>query len=368
MRYILLLCVTLILVSCQNYTITLSGKVEGIKEPTEMYLHLINDNNQPEIIDTIVVENEKFSYNHTRTDKPQIAYFSINNAVGNVIFFPENKNITFTIYKDSLYSSKVKGGKTNSLFAEYNKEIKDFAFKKRENMEALQEARRNMDNDAFVALQTENVVIADEEKVYKKEFAKKNINTILGLILVQEMLSLREMTAREAKSALEKVDPKLKETHFYIGIEKIVEANKSIDIGDIAPNFSAPTPEGDMLSLNEVLGKVTLIDFWASWCRPCREENPNVVRVHNQYKDKGLNIISVSLDQNGQKGRWLKAIEDDQMDWYHISNLQHWNDPIAREYGVRSIPATFLLDENGKVIAKNLRGAALGKKIGELLD
>lgn len=368
MRYIVLLCVTLILVSCQNDTITLSGKVEGLSEPTEMYLHLINDNNQPEVIDTIVVENEKFSYNYTRTDKPQIAYFSINNATGNVIFFPENKNITFTIYKDSLYASEAKGGNSNDLFHSFNQEIKNFATKKRDNMQALQEARNNMNNDAFVALQTESIVIADEEKVFKKEFAKKNSNTLLGLILIQEMLTRKEMTTNEAKVALENVGPKLKNSHYYVTVEKIIEANKSIEIGDIAPNFSGPTPEGEILSLNEVLGKVTLIDFWASWCRPCRVENPNVVRVHNQYKDKGLNIISVSLDQNGQKDRWLKAIEDDQMDWYHISNLQHWNDPIAREYGVRSIPATFLVDENGKVIAKNLRGPALGKKIGELLD
>ncbi|HAV55900.1 MAG TPA: peroxiredoxin, partial [Aequorivita sp.] len=138
------------------------------------------------------------------------------------------------------------------------------------------------------------------------------------------------------------------------------------EVGSLAPNFSAPTPTGEMMSLKDALGKYTIIDFWASWCRPCRIENPNVVKVYNKYHDKGLNIISVSLDKAEQKDKWLQAIKDDQMDWYHVSNLQFWQDPIAQQYSVRSIPATFLLDENGVIIDKNLRGAALEAKIATL--
>jgi thiol-disulfide isomerase/thioredoxin len=140
------------------------------------------------------------------------------------------------------------------------------------------------------------------------------------------------------------------------------------DIGAKAPEFSAPTPEGTELALNDALGKYTIIDFWASWCKPCRRENPNVVRVYEKYHDKGLNIISVSLDRQGQESRWKQAIADDKMDWYHVSNLMFWQDPIAKQYNVRSIPATFLLDENGTIIDKNLRGAALEVKIASLLE
>ena len=132
-----------------------------------------------------------------------------------------------------------------------------------------------------------------------------------------------------------------------------------------ATDFSAPNPEGKTVSLKESLGKVTIIDFWASWCGPCRVENPNVVALYNEFHAKGLNIIGVSLDKDAAK--WKEAIAKDQLTWTHISNLKHWEDPIAKQYGVQSIPATFILDASGKIVAKDLRGAELKAKVAELL-
>ena len=119
------------------------------------------------------------------------------------------------------------------------------------------------------------------------------------------------------------------------------------------------------MALNEVMGKVTIVDFWAAWCKPCRAENPNVVRVYNKYKDQGLSILGVSLDRNAND--WKKAIEDDGLAWHHVSNVQYF-DEIAKLYNVDAIPATFILDENGIIVAKDLRGASLDAKIGELLQ
>ena len=144
------------------------------------------------------------------------------------------------------------------------------------------------------------------------------------------------------------------------------------DIGKPAPDFTAPTDDGRTLALKDALGKVTIIDFWASWCGPCRRENPNVVKVYEKYHDKGLEIIGVSLDGNSRqadpRGLWLKAIEQDKLTWKHVSNLKYFNDPVAQAYNVRSIPATYILDEKGIIVAKNLRGAALEAKIAELLN
>ncbi|MGC4040103.1 MAG: TlpA disulfide reductase family protein [Flavobacterium sp.] len=136
-------------------------------------------------------------------------------------------------------------------------------------------------------------------------------------------------------------------------------------VGQQAPEFKAPTPEGKVVTLKESLGKVTLIDFWASWCAPCREENPNVVALYNELHSKGLNIISVSLDFDAAK--WKAAIAKDKLTWTQVSNLKEMQDPIALQYNVTQIPTTFLLDAKGKVMAIDLYGDDLKSKIEELL-
>ena len=132
----------------------------------------------------------------------------------------------------------------------------------------------------------------------------------------------------------------------------------------MAPLFEGHDPDGGTFSLEDRLGKITIIDFWASWCRPCRVENPNLVRLFNKHKDKGLQIVGVSLDRT--KPKWIQAIADDGLVWDHVSNLQFWNDPIAKLYKVSAIPATFILDENGVILTRDLRGPMLERKIDEL--
>lgn len=135
--------------------------------------------------------------------------------------------------------------------------------------------------------------------------------------------------------------------------------------GRVAPDFTQKTPEGTDLSLSDLKGKYVLIDFWASWCGPCRRENPNVVRMYNIYKDKGFEILSVSLDRS--RDSWLAAIEKDKMDWKHVSDLKHWSNAVARQYNVSAVPYTMLIDPEGKIVAKNLRGPSLEAKLRELL-
>jgi peroxiredoxin len=145
-----------------------------------------------------------------------------------------------------------------------------------------------------------------------------------------------------------------------------VKAVASTAIGAVAPDLSFKNPEGKLLKLSDLRGKVVLLDFWASWCRPCRMENPNVVAAYKKFKDKGFAIYSVSLDQNGDS--WKAAIQQDGLIWPdHVSDLKGWQSEPARTYSVQSIPAQFLLDKDGKIIAKNLRGEQLEQKLYELL-
>lgn len=148
---------------------------------------------------------------------------------------------------------------------------------------------------------------------------------------------------------------------FYQNVLKL----KGVQIGTEAPEIALKTPQDSIFKLSSLRGKYVLIDFWASWCGPCRQENPNVLRVYAKFKEKGFDIYSVSLDQ--YKEAWLQAIEKDNLVWHHVSDLQFWNSAAAVSYGVSAIPATFLLDPQGKVIAKNLRGEALEQKLAEVL-
>ncbi len=152
---------------------------------------------------------------------------------------------------------------------------------------------------------------------------------------------------------------------LYNQVKGEIEAAKKTAIGSVAPDIELPTPDGKTMKISDLRGKYVLLDFWASWCAPCRRENPNVVRMYKKYKDKGFEILGISLDKS--KDKWIQAIQSDGLTWYHISDLKGWQSAAAKLYGVNSIPSTFLLDKEGRIIAKNLRGPALEQKLKELL-
>jgi peroxiredoxin len=144
-----------------------------------------------------------------------------------------------------------------------------------------------------------------------------------------------------------------------------VDALKATSIGQPAPEIALPDTSGKIVKLSSMKGKYVLVDFWAKWCGPCRGENPNVVRVYNKYKDKGFTVFGVSLDR--KKEDWLQAIEQDGLTWTHVSDLKYWQSEAAKTYNITAIPFSVLLDPNGIIIDKNLRGAALEKRLAELL-
>ena len=145
-----------------------------------------------------------------------------------------------------------------------------------------------------------------------------------------------------------------------------VESMKATAIGQPAPDIALPDPSGKIIKLSSLRGKYVLVDFWAKWCGPCRQENPNVVRVYNKYKDKGFTVFGVSLDR--RKEDWLQAIEQDGLTWTHVSDLKYWQSDAAKLYNINSIPFSVLVDPNGIIIDKNLRGAALERKLAEVID
>jgi len=370
MRFILFALVAVFLTSCDNKnTITVSGTFAGAADGSKIYFQKVNEQNQPYNVDTITVNNGKFSLEVEKQPHTEVAALYFVNLGSTLIFFQENKDITATMDFNDIYKSTFVGGTENGLFNEYKKTIYDFYEKRVAIEEKISVAQQGMNNEDFVRLRTESAQNLNEEKSYKKQFVEKNLNTTVAMLALNELISKKEITLQEAESLLQKRKSGLPDNLYSRLISTNLDNLRTAEVGNMAPEFSGPTPDGKTLALTDVLknNKLTLIDFWASWCKPCRIENPNVVRVYNQYKDQGFTVLSVSLDRADHKDRWLQAIEDDQMDWYHISNLQHWNEPIARQYGVRSIPATFLVDSEGKIVAQNLRGNALGQRVGEFL-
>ena len=166
---------------------------------------------------------------------------------------------------------------------------------------------------------------------------------------------------------MQQIKPAAMQNQYGLAITETVATELTLGFGQVAPVFVQNDPDNKPVSLENFRGKYVLVDFWASWCGPCRQENPNVVKAFNQFKEKGFTVLGVSLDQPGAKTKWMDAIHKDGLTWTHVSDLKYWDNAAARLYGVRGIPQNYLLDPAGKIVAKNLRGEELMKKLAEIL-
>lgn len=372
MRKIILLAGLSILASCskvKDNEYLISGTATGIEDGKTAILQIQNEMG-PVSKDTVKVANGKFEFKGKFEEGPEIGFIvleSVNN--GMIPFILENGEINIIIDKDTIQKSKVSGTNNNDKFQEYNDGSnviykKMVAFQKA-NQQKFMEAQKANDITTMNSLRQESMVFQKDMDKFSETFVEKNPNAFLSALLLENFIGRQTLEATKIEKLYNALASDIKKTKSGIRVNDFVKSLKAVNIGTVAPNFSAPNPEGKTVSLKESLGKVTIIDFWASWCGPCRAENPNVVALYDEFHSKGLNIIGVSLDKDATK--WKEAIAKDKLNWIHISNLKHWSEPIAKQYNVQSIPATFILDASGKIVAKDLRGAELKAKITELL-
>lgn len=358
MRNLFLVTLILLFVSCQSssgdYTINISANVE---DDHQIFLVNFDDENKPNVIDTLFVKEGLASYSGV-SKFPDYQSLWVDGVRGSVPIFVEQGEITVEIYKDSIQTSKVSGTKTNVAFKRYIDEINPLFTSFYEIQNDMRNAMISRDSLGYKDLEEQLKEMETKFINFQKDYTKSNPDSYVSAMVLIQLVMNKAIENEEAFEIYNSFSKTIKKTKSAVKINQLVAPKETeevtedgeVNVGDIAPDFTAPDPNAVAISLNTTLGKLTILDFWASWCGPCRVDSPNLVKVHNAYKDNGLAIIGISLDKN--KGSWEKAIENDKLDWTQVSHLMRWDDPTAAAYGVNSIPQLFLLDENGIVIAK----------------
>ncbi len=352
-------------VACQQKQYTIEGTIGGVEEGQAVLSKI--EKGRPVSIDTTEIVQGKFTFTGSE-EVPQVYLVFVDDIKTPIMLFGENGNINITVAdKDKITDAEVTGSKTNDVFNTFVKELPGRA--RLEELQAdFQKAMMSNDKETMDGLKAEANELMEEQKAYFVQFVKNNTSNVVGAYLANQ--AARDLEFDEFKDLVAQFEANLGE-HMYVttlkesleNVEKAENAKKATEIGATAPEFSLESIEGASISLSSLHGKYLLVDFWASWCKPCRAENPNVVKAFNTFNSKGFDVLSVSLDRDS--AAWKKAVADDGLVWNHVIDAKG---DIAKTYGVQGIPFTLLLDKEGKIIAKNLRGAALEEKLAELLN
>ncbi|HAH73342.1 MAG TPA: AhpC/TSA family protein [Butyricimonas virosa] len=269
----------------------------------------------------------------------------------------ENAHYTITMGTNELVVEG--GGEAQKIWREFNDLDKSLA-RKRQQIQA--QVQMNPSQEA--GLQREFKKIVDKADAEELALLKKYNNSFVAAYVVASKMA-QILDDAKLKERYEALGEEARATIYGKQVADELVKLEKVTVGAVAPNFSAPLADGGVLSLHETKAKVKVVDFWASWCLPCRQENVNLIKIYKRYRPKGLEIISVSIDDNKQA--WLSAIGQDGCDWKNVSDLKGGQSEIAADYCVKGIPCTFILDGENRIVAKNLRGKDLEKKIDEML-
>lgn len=349
----------------QEFTVT--GNLSGAGSDSSLvYLQVIDENTGEFVsVDTATVQNGTFVFKGFAEASPMLRFISTEGLSRPVLIAIETGNIDVSF--DTAFVATVKGTPLNDKYQEFSNKKNKIS----DDLRALSTLSKEAEKAGTMTPQYEKELDNKYDSLYnelKKEvfdFTKANITNPLGIYtLIDRGISF---DATQLKELLPALDPKVKANARVQKLEKRLEALEGTEIGKQFVDIKGTTPDGKELALSEYAGKgkYVLIDFWASWCPPCRKDMPLVVEAYKKYKNKGFEIVGVSLDDD--KAAWEKGIKDLNITWPQVSDLKGWKTELGAAYAVNSIPHTVLLDKEGKIIAKDLRGDQLSEKLGELL-
>jgi peroxiredoxin len=359
--YILL--IGLLMISCSSEPhYVIKGKIAGSDSIT-FYIQK-REAGKTITIDSAISKKGSFKMSG-EIDYPQLIQLVAGDTRKRTAFYLENSKITIAGTLDSLFKAEIKGSKTHDEYQALINSNKPLTDKYASVYAEYQTASQAGDFARVEEIEKQADSLQTVMKNLQKDFVKNNpASYVSPSILVS--LSY-EMEAEEIDSAINLLDEAVAEVPQIVSLKERVLLMKTVSVGQKAPDFTMNDVDGNPVTLSSKFGtKLLLVDFWAAWCGPCRNENPNIVKVYNDFHKKGFDVFGVSLDQ--KKDDWVKAIADDKLTWTHVSDLQYWSNSAARLYAVNSIPASFLLDETGTIIGKNLRGEDLYNTVNDLLN
>jgi len=343
---------------------TIKGTIDGVADGQQIIL--LNRSRTAPFADTAMITKGKFTFTG-KVSTPEFYTISVDDKA--LSLFVDNSTITIKGHIDSLGKATVKGSplcnaieemgkKKDKINEEFEAKYHTKALLAEYNAQGTTAERKAEIAKAYSEL--EDVLIANTEEIeaIDSQYMAQNPTSPYTVVLVQQNMRNMEFAKLAAYVETFTNAPELADNRIVAELQKTVETLEKIQIGKPAPDFTQNDPDGKPISLSSVYAKnkITMIDFWASWCGPCRRFNPTLVEVYQKYHKKGFEIFAVSFDRPTGKEDWIKAIKDDKLSWVHVSVLQFWDNDARHLYNVNSIPANVFIDQNGTIVARQLHG------------